>query len=99
MIRRFHRLLGTVALLISALVVCAVLAYQSWNAARSQQRTADTALTDYARIADWQLTQQAKNALLTQVVASLLSPATRVVPDSLSRSVLNPVQVEDEARR
>jgi signal transduction histidine kinase len=97
--RRSPRLVGTVALLVLALVVCAVLAYQAWDAARSGRQTADNALNDYARIADWQLTQQAKNALLTQVVASLVSPATRVVPDSLDASVLNPVEVEDEARR
>ena len=97
--RRSPRLVGTVVLLVLALVVCAVLAYQAWDAARSGRQTADNALNDYARIADWQLTQQAKNALLTQMVASLVSPATRVVPDSLSRSVLSPVEVEDEARR
>src|SRR3954465_9595318 len=97
--RRSPRLIGTVALLILALVVCAVLAYQGWDAARSQQKTAENALRDYARIADWQLTQQAKNALLTQVVTSLLSPASRVVPESLAKSVVAPEQVEDEARR
>ncbi len=97
--RRSPRLIGTVGLLVLALVVCAVLAYQAWDAARSVQRTADNALNDYAKIADWQLAQQAKNALLTQVVASLVSPATRVVPDSLEASVLTPGQVEDEARR
>jgi signal transduction histidine kinase len=97
--RRSPRLVGTVALLILALVVCAVLAYQAWDAAESQQRTADSALQDYARIADWQLTQQAKNALLTQVVASLLSPASRVNPDSLRQTLLSPAQVEDVARR
>src|SRR4051812_15802793 len=97
--RRSPRLIGTVGLLVLALIVCAVLAYQAWDAARSVQRTADNALNDYAKIADWQLAQQSKNALLTQVVASLVSPATRVVPDSLAKSVLTPVQVEDEARR
>lgn len=97
--RRSPRLIGTVALLVLALVVCVVLGYQAWDAARSGRQTADNALNHYAQIADWQLTQQAKNALLTQVVASLVSPATRVVPDSLSRSVLSPVEVEDEARR
>src|ERR1043165_2709889 len=97
--RRSPRLIGTVGLLILALVVCAVLAYQAWDAARSQQKSAGNALNDYAKIADWQLTQQAKNALLTQVITSLVSPATRVVPDSLSRSVLSPVAVEDEGRR
>jgi signal transduction histidine kinase len=97
--RRSPRLIGTVALLISALVVCAVLAYQAWDSARSQQKTAESALRDYARIADWQLTQQAKNALLTQVVTSLMSPASRVVPDSLKQTVMTPVQVEDVARQ
>src|SRR3954463_8917047 len=97
--RRSPRLIGTVALLVLALVVCVVLGYQAWDAARSGRQTADNALNHYAQIADWQLTQQAKNALLTQVVASLVSPATRVVPDSLARSVLSPVEVEDEARR
>src|SRR3569833_1641225 len=97
--RRSPRLVGTVGLLVLALVVCAVLAYQAGDAARSGRQTADNALNDYARIADWQLTQQAKNALLPQVVATMVSPATRVVPDSLSRSVLSPVVFEDEARR
>ena len=69
--RRSPRLVGTVGLLILALVVCAVLAYQAWDAARSQRETADNTLRDYARIADWQLTQQAKNALLTQETTPL----------------------------
>ena len=97
--RRSPRLIGTVALLILALVVAAVLAYQAWDAARSQQRTADSTLHDYARIADWQLTQQSKQALLTQVVASLMVQATQVNPDSLARTVLAPTEVEDIARR
>ena len=83
--RRSPRLIGTVALLVSTLVVCAVLAYQAWDAARSGRRTADNALNDYAKVADWQLTQQTKNALLTQVVASLVSPATRVSSSARKR--------------
>jgi signal transduction histidine kinase len=97
--RRSPRLIGTVGLLILALFLCAVLAYQAWDAARSQKKSADSALTDYARIADWQLTQQAKNALLTQVVTSLLSPATAVDPERLKQTVLTPAEVENEARR
>jgi signal transduction histidine kinase len=97
--RRSPRLIGTVALLILALVVAAVLAYQAWDAARSQQRTADSTLHDYARIADWQLTQQSKQALLTQVVASLMVQASQVNPDSLARTVLAPAEVEDVARQ
>ena len=96
--RRSPRLVGTVGLLILALVVCAVLAYQAWDAARSQRETADNTLRDYARIADWQLTQQAKNALLTQVVTALSSQASQVDPAHLDRTVLTPAQVEDVAR-
>ena len=96
--RRSPRLVGTVALLILALVVCAVLAYQAWDAARSQGRTAESALHDYAKIADWQLTQHAKNALLTQVVTSLISQASQIDPEHLARTVLAPEQVEDVAR-
>lgn len=97
--RRSPRLVGTVGLLVLALVVCAVLAYQAWDAARSVQKTADSAINDYAKIADWQLTQQTKTALLTQVVASLFSPATRFVPDDAERTVVAPAEVESEARR
>jgi signal transduction histidine kinase len=96
--RRSPRLIGTVGLLILALVVCAVLAYQAWDAARSQRETADNTLRDYARIADWQLTQQAKNALLTQVVTALSSQASQVDPAHLERTLMTPAQVEDVAR-
>jgi signal transduction histidine kinase len=96
--RRSPRLVGTVGLLILALVVCAVLAYQAWDAARSQRETADNTLRDYAKIADWQLTQQAKNALLTQVVTALSSQASQVDPAHLDRTVMTPAQVEDVAR-
>jgi signal transduction histidine kinase len=92
-------LIGTVALLILALVVAAVLAYQAWDAARSQRRTAESTLHDYAKLADWQLTQQSKNALLTQVVTSLMWQASHVNPDSLASTVLAPAEVEDIARQ
>lgn len=96
--RRSPRLLGTVGLLITALVVAAVLAYQAWDAARSHLRTAENTLLDYAKLADWQLTQQAKNQLLTQVAASLMRQASQVNPGSLDESLLTPEQVEDVAR-
>jgi signal transduction histidine kinase len=86
-------------LLILALVVAAVLAYQAWDAASSQRRTAESTLHDYAKLADWQLTQQSKNALLTQVVTSLMWQASHVNPDSLAKTVLAPVEVEDIARQ
>jgi signal transduction histidine kinase/Tfp pilus assembly protein PilE len=96
--RRSPRLIGTVALLILALVVAAVLAYQAWDAARSQRRTAENALRDYAKIAEWQLTQQAKNTMLKQVVTSLIGQASSLQPDSLSRTLYTPAEVEDVAR-
>jgi len=97
--RRSPRLIGTVGLLVLALVVAAVLAYQAWDAAASQRLTAESTLHDYAELADWQLTQQSKNALLTQVVTSLMRQASRVNPDSLSNTVMPPSEVEDIARQ
>lgn len=96
--RRSPRLIGTVALLILALVVAAVLAYQALDAARSQMRTAEGTLRDYAKIADWQLAQQSKNTLLRQVVLSLISPASNLQPRNLAKSVFTPAAVEDTAR-
>lgn len=96
--RRSPRLLGTVGLLITAMVVAAVLAYQAWDAARSHLRTAENTLLDYAKLADWQLTQQAKNQLLTQVAASLMRQASQVNPGALRRSLLTPAEVEEIAR-
>jgi signal transduction histidine kinase len=96
--RRSPRLVGTVALLILGLVVCAALTYQAWDAARSQRALAERTLHDYAKIADWQLAQQSKNALLTQVVTSLIQQASRLQPDSLPRTLYTPAQVGDIAR-
>lgn len=97
--RRSPRLIGTVALLILALVVVAVLAYQAFDAAKSQMRTAENTLRDYAKLADWQLTKQAKNQLLTQVITSLYGPATQLDPAHLEKTVVSPADVEDQARQ
>jgi len=97
--RRAPRLIGTVVLLILALVVTAVLAYQAWDAARSQRVIAERTLRDYAAFANWQLTQQAKNDLLTTIVTSLMTPASQLRPDSLEQTVLTPSQVKEIARR
>src|ERR1041385_3575564 len=96
--RRSPRLVGTVALLVLALVVCAALTYQAWDAARSQRTMAESTLHDYAKIADWQLTQQAKNALLTQVVTSLIGQASHLQPDALERTRYSPGEVAEIAR-
>src|SRR5829696_4750816 len=97
--RRSPRLIGTVGLLVLALVVAAVLAYQAWDAAASQRHTAESTLHDYAKLVDWQLTQQSKNALLTQVATSLMRQASQVKPDSLAQTVMPPAEVEDIARQ
>ncbi len=96
---RSPRLIGTVVLLILALVVSAVLAYQAWDAARSQRTIAERTLGDYAAFADWQLTQQAKNALLTNVIMSLYTPATLVDATDLERSVISPEQLKTLVHR
>jgi signal transduction histidine kinase len=81
------------------MVVTAVLAYQAWDAAQSQRVIAERTLRDYAAFADWQLTQQAKNDLLTTVVTSLMKPASQVRPDSLEQTVISPSQVQEIARQ
>jgi signal transduction histidine kinase len=96
--RRSPRLIGTVALLILALVVVFVLAYQAWDAASSQRKTAESTLYDYAKMAEWQLTKQAKDQLLTQVITSLFAPASQVNPAALEKTVMSPFEFEDQAR-
>src|SRR5262249_17224773 len=96
--RRSPRLIGTVALLIMALVVSAALAYQGWDAARSQEATVEATLQDYAKLADWELTQQGKNQLLAQVVTSLIRQASAIDPKRLSATMLSPVEIEDVGR-
>jgi signal transduction histidine kinase len=91
-------LIGTVVLLVLAMIAAAVLAYQAWDAARSERRTAVNTLRDYAAFADWELTLQTKNALLTTIVTSLSSQASQVDPAHLASTVLSPAEVEDVAR-
>ncbi|HKO16701.1 MAG TPA: HAMP domain-containing sensor histidine kinase [Gemmatimonadaceae bacterium] len=89
---------GTVLLLSLALVLVAVLAYQAQDAARSHQRTAERTLDDYASFASWQLTQQAKNSLLSTMILSFSLPASRVDPRRLPETLLSPGEVEAVAR-
>ena len=97
--RSSRRSLGIVALLALAVVLVAVLAYQAQDAARSHRKTAERALNDYASFASWQLTQQAKNSLLTTIITSLAFPASSVNPRDLDRSLFAPAEVEEVARR
>ncbi len=96
--RRSPRLIGTVALLVMALFVCAALAYQGFDAARSQKRTVEATLHDYAKLANWEFTQQGKNQLLSQVVTSLVRQASHIDPARLAATVFPPATVEDMAR-
>ncbi len=90
--------LGAVIFLALALALAATLAYQAADAARSHQRTAERTLKDYASFANWQLSQHAKNSLLTTLVMALVVPATQVNPDDLERSLLTPYDVGEIAR-
>src|SRR5919202_7052358 len=85
--------LGAVILLALALALAPILAYQAAAAARSHQMTAERTLKDYASFANWQLSQHAKNGLLTTLVMALVMPATRVNPEDLEHSLITPYEV------
>ena len=97
--RSARSLLVTVALLVVALGLATVLAYQAQDAARSHRATAERALHDYASFANWQLEQHARNGLMTTLVTALVLQASRVKPDSLGSSLLSPYEVGEVARR
>ena len=59
---RSPRSLGTLFLLALAVVLVAVLAYQAQDAARSHRKTAEGRRKGYASFANWEVTQEAKNA-------------------------------------
>jgi signal transduction histidine kinase len=90
--------LGAVIFLALALMLAATLAYQAADAARSHQMAAERTLKDYASFATWQLSQHAKNSLLTTLVMGLVFPASRVDPDNLEGSLLTPYEVDALAR-
>ena len=92
------RSFGTIILLGLALVLVGVLVYQAQDAARSQQRIAESTLDDYASFADWQLTQQAKSSVLSTVITSLSAQASRVDPERPEKTVVSPEQSEADAR-
>lgn len=95
---RAPRSLGTILLLTLALVLVGVLVFQAQDAARSQQRIAEATLKDYASFADWQLAQQAKSSILSPVITSLSSQASRVDPQRLAQTIMSPEQAESDAR-
>lgn len=93
-----RRSLGPVLFLTLALGLAAVLAYQAADAARSQRETARRTLQDYASFAGWQLSQHAQNTLLTTLVTAFMLPASRVDPDRLEPSLLQPYDLADVVR-
>jgi signal transduction histidine kinase len=70
-----------VALLVLALTLTAVLAYQAGTAEQSHRKAAERALHDYASFAMWQLNQQATQELLSAMIATFIVPLTRVNSD------------------
>jgi signal transduction histidine kinase len=71
-----------VGLLVLALALTAVLAYQAANAERSHRKATERALNDYASFAMWQLNQQASQELLSAMIATFIVPLTRVNEDT-----------------
>jgi signal transduction histidine kinase len=71
-------------LLLFALSLVALLAYQAQAAARSHRAAVERTLHDYASFATWQLTQEATRELLAGLIATFVIPHVRVDPDDRS---------------
>ncbi len=67
-----------VSLLVFALLLTGVLAYQAIDAERTHQAAARRALNDYASFAAWQLHQQAGQEILGAMISTFIVPLTRV---------------------
>ena len=67
-----------VSLLVFALILTGVLAYQALNAERTHRAAAQRALNDYASFAAWQLNQQAGQEILGAMISTFIVPLTRV---------------------
>src|SRR3712207_4947468 len=59
----------SIAILLLTATLAGVLAYQAWDAARSQRATAEGALRDYASFAAWEFSISAKEELYRTLVA------------------------------
>src|SRR5919202_78524 len=78
-----------VGLLLLALGLTAVLAYQAQVAARSHRRTAERTLRDYASFAAWEYAQRMRMQLLTVTVSAFSPPILRINPDSVEATAPN----------
>lgn len=71
-----------VVLLLFALALTGVLAYEAQAAAKSHRVAAEAALRDYASFAMWELTQHAEQDMLGALISTLIGPLTLVDPES-----------------
>lgn len=67
-----------VSLLVFALILTGVLAYQAIDAEATHRAAARRALNDYASFAAWQLHQQAGQEILGAMISTFIVPLTRV---------------------
>ncbi|MBA2688056.1 MAG: HAMP domain-containing histidine kinase [Gemmatimonadaceae bacterium] len=71
-----------VVLLLFALALTGVLAYEAQAAAKSHRVAAEAALRDYASFAMWELTQHAEQDMLGALISTLIGPLTLVDPEN-----------------
>lgn len=71
-----------VVLLLFALALTGVLAYEAQAAAKSHRVAAEAALRDYASFAMWELTQHAERDMLGALISTLIGPLTLVDPET-----------------
>ncbi|HUQ98213.1 MAG TPA: HAMP domain-containing sensor histidine kinase [Gemmatimonadaceae bacterium] len=66
------------SLLVFALILTGILAYQAIDAERTHRAAAKRALNDYASFAAWQLHQQAGQEILSAMISTFIVPLTQV---------------------
>lgn len=77
---RRSRSAALVTLLAFALILTATLGWQALDAERSHRAAAESALSDYASFAAWQMNQQAGQEMLSAMISTFIVPLTRVDP-------------------
>jgi hypothetical protein len=77
---RRSRSAALVTLLAFALILTAILGWQALDAERSHRAAAESALSDYASFAAWQMNQQAGQEILSAMISTFIVPLTRVDP-------------------
>ncbi len=77
---RRSRSAALVTLLAFALILTGILGWQALDAERSHRAAAESALSDYASFAAWQMNQQAGQEMLSAMISTFIVPLTRVDP-------------------